>query len=138
MKLITGFVAATILMFGLILCCHAQPIVYNAFTTNAVPPVAVPATQPVTLVDAITKLVEAIGGLAASVMILARVLRKAVPDNWQTGILGRLLAHTALEVNPQLTPTPPNVAKPSVELKDVSTGAKVEPVEVPENKPPAV
>jgi len=135
MRLITGFVTATILLFGAILFCHAQPIVYNEFTTNAVPPASGQLAQ---LESGITKLIEAIGSLGAAILILARVLRKLVPDGWQTGIFGRLLAHTALEVNPQLTPTPPNVAKPSVELKDVSTGATVEPVEVPQTKPPAV
>lgn len=30
----------------------------------------------------------------------ARFLRKAIPDQMQTGIVGKLLAHAALEVNP--------------------------------------
>lgn len=36
----------------------------------------------------------------AAIFILARLLRKAVPDNWQSGTLGTLLKHSALEVNP--------------------------------------
>ena len=35
-----------------------------------------------------------------AVFLIARTLRKAIPDNAQTGQLGQLLKHLALEVNP--------------------------------------
>jgi hypothetical protein len=65
--------------------------------------------------------------ISVGLPVVSRYARKLVPDNLQTGKLGAALAHCALEINPQLTPTPPNVPKPSVVLQDVQTGAKVEP-----------
>jgi hypothetical protein len=58
---------------------------------------------------------------------VARDLRKILPDSWQTGKFGLVLKHVAREINPQLTPTPPDVAVKTVELKDVQTGAQVAP-----------
>lgn len=45
--------------------------------------------------------------IVGAIFIIARVLRKVIPDNAQTGKLGTVLKHAALEINPQLTPTPP-------------------------------
>ena len=70
--------------------------------------------NPSTLVDAV-RLVRDIWpnlsmqdcvSLIGAIFILARVLRKAVPDSMQTGSLGTILKHTALEINPQTTPAP--------------------------------
>jgi hypothetical protein len=71
--------------------------------------------NPSTLVDAIRLIrdvwpnlsIQDCVNLIGAVFILARVLRKAIPDSMQTGSLGTILKHTALEINPQLTSTPP-------------------------------
>lgn len=70
--------------------------------------------------------------LSVGVPVAARWLRKLVPDDLQTGAVGTALKHAALEINPNLTPTPPTVEKPAVVLTDQSTGAKVEPETVPQ------
>jgi hypothetical protein len=51
--------------------------------------------------------------VVAAIFIIARILRKGVPDNWQTGALGTFLKHAALEVNPQ-PPTPIATTQPPV------------------------
>ena len=38
--------------------------------------------------------------IVGAVFLIARTLRKAIPDNAQTGQLGQLLKHLALEINP--------------------------------------
>ncbi|MDE1868026.1 MAG: hypothetical protein KGI08_10000 [Thaumarchaeota archaeon] len=53
----------------------------------------------------------------AAIFILARLLRKAVPDNWQNGPIGTVLKHSALEVNPDqpkvtITQTTTNGTRP--------------------------
>ena len=51
-----------------------------------------------------------------AVFLIARTLRKAIPDNAQTGQLGQLLKHLALEANPaqgattEKPETPPTAA----------------------------
>ena len=51
--------------------------------------------------------------IVSGIFILARGLRKAIPDNLQTGTLGTILKHAALEINPApSTPTPPVAAQP--------------------------
>lgn len=47
-----------------------------------------------------------------TLFVLARLLRKAIPDNWQTGVIGTALKHTALEVNPD---------KPTVNVQQTLT-----------------
>ena len=44
---------------------------------------------------------EQIASLGMSIFLLARVLRKVIPDEVQNGKLGTLLKHLALEINPQ-------------------------------------
>ena len=51
--------------------------------------------------------------------LIARVLRKAIPDSAQTGQLGQLLKHLALEINPALGAT---IQKP-----------ETPPIQTPEN-----
>jgi hypothetical protein len=46
--------------------------------------------------------------LVGAVVIIARILRKVIPDNAQLGKAGTFLKHLALEINPQLTPPPPD------------------------------
>jgi hypothetical protein len=41
------------------------------------------------------------------IFISARVARKAVPDGKQNGLLGTVLKHAALEINPQSVVGPP-------------------------------
>jgi hypothetical protein len=50
--------------------------------------------------------------LIGAIFILARVLRKAVPDSMQTGSLGTILKHTALEINPQTNVEVPPAQSP--------------------------
>lgn len=59
------------------------------------------------MLDGITTAVKAYGLL----FLLARLLRKGVPDSMQANPLFQLLAHVGLEVNPQLTP--PKVRPPT-------------------------
>jgi hypothetical protein len=40
--------------------------------------------------------------------VSARFLRKGIPDNLQNGILGAVLKHAALEINPQTKPQTPD------------------------------
>jgi hypothetical protein len=40
-------------------------------------------------------------GLAVAAFFGARLLRKGLPDQWQTGIIGSALKHAALEINPR-------------------------------------
>ena len=40
-------------------------------------------------------------GLAVAAFFGARLLRKGLPDQWQTGIVGTALKHAALEINPK-------------------------------------
>lgn len=54
--------------------------------------------------------VTSIAEFIAELFIIARLLRKAVPDNLQNGRIGTLLKHAALEINPPPAVTPP---KPS-------------------------
>lgn len=68
--------------------------------------------------------VGSIASILGLVVIAARMLRKAIPDNLQTGAMGTALKHAALEINPSLTPTPPSVPQPAVVLKDQSTPAE--------------
>ena len=63
--------------------------------------------------------------LAVGVPVASRWLRKLIPDDLQTGNAGRVLQHMALEINPQLTPTPPDVAAPKTILAVQETGQKV-------------
>ena len=62
--------------------------------------------------------------------VSARLLRKGVPDAMQTGIVGTILKHAALEINPAQTPTPSNVTDQKVILADTATGAKIAPESV--------
>ena len=39
-----------------------------------------------------------------AIVLVARALRKLVPDNMQTGVAGTVLKHAALEINPTTTP----------------------------------
>ena len=41
-----------------------------------------------------------VGQFIVSVFVIARILRKAVPDSWQNGAIGTALKHCALEVIP--------------------------------------
>jgi hypothetical protein len=41
----------------------------------------------------------------AAIFLLARLLRKGVPDSWQNNVVGTFLKHAALEVNPVQTTT---------------------------------
>lgn len=45
--------------------------------------------------------------LGMAVFLFARVGRKAIPDAWQTGRIGSLLKHAALEINPGRKIPPP-------------------------------
>lgn len=74
--------------------------------------------------------------VAVGLPVVSRYARKLIPDRLQTGKLGDVLKHTALEINPGLTPTPPKVPAPAVELKDTATGAIVQPAPVPPANPP--
>lgn len=65
--------------------------------------------------------------VAVGLPVISRYARKLIPDRLQTGKLGDVLKHAALEINPGLTPTPPGVPAPAVELKDTATGAVVQP-----------
>ena len=65
--------------------------------------------------------------ISVGLPVAARWARKLIPDDLQTGKLGTALKHAALEINPALTPTPPDVAIPKTELKDTQTGAIVSP-----------
>jgi hypothetical protein len=93
---------ALILWMGILsaLVCHGQ--------TNAVPQ---PDVQQAvgTLIHAIFPHIsmEQIVAIVGAVVILARALRKAVPDNMQTALLGTILKHLALEINPVSTTPPP-------------------------------
>lgn len=49
---------------------------------------------------------EQIVAIVGAVVILARALRKAIPDSMQTQLLGTVLKHLALEINP-VKPTLP-------------------------------
>lgn len=49
----------------------------------------------------IQNIIETLGSIGAAILILARSLRKIIPDNLQTGSAGTLLKHFALEINPQ-------------------------------------
>ena len=60
-----------------------------------------------------------ITSLIGAVFVIARVLRKAIPDSAQTGQLGQLLKHLALEINPALGAT---IQKP-----------ETPPIQTPEN-----
>ena len=40
-------------------------------------------------------------GLAVAAFFGARLLRKGLPDQWQTGLIGTALKHAALEINPR-------------------------------------
>ena len=40
-------------------------------------------------------------GLAVAAFFGARLLRKGLPDQWQTGLIGTALKHAALEINPK-------------------------------------
>lgn len=83
---------------------------------------------------------EQITTILGALFLLARVLRKAIPDHVQTGGLGTFLKHIALEINPQETPTPANVQKPTVELVGQTSGevVKPEPVNPPSPAQPKV
>lgn len=70
----------------------------------------------------------------ATIFLAARILRKVIPDKFQTGKIGDVLKHSALEINPNLLATPPAVAKSTTELIDQTTGAKVEPVQTNQPK----
>jgi hypothetical protein len=48
------------------------------------------------------KVVEALGGLAAAVLVLARTLRKIIPDKSQVNGLGLALSHLSGEINPSI------------------------------------
>jgi hypothetical protein len=109
MKTIICLIMA-ILMFGGIVAM-AQ--------TNSVPPAALPDTT----VQDIAKVLQDFGinismsGIGQFVMLVflgARLARKGVPDSLQTGFIGTILKHAALEVNPQATPPP--VAAPAAKL----------------------
>lgn len=52
---------------------------------------------------------EDVAIITALIPIIARILRKAIPDNLQTGNAGTVLKHIALEINPQSTPPSPSV-----------------------------
>jgi hypothetical protein len=47
---------------------------------------------------------DQIVSIVGAVVIIARALRKAIPDNLQTAAFGTLLKHLALEINPVTTP----------------------------------
>jgi hypothetical protein len=52
----------------------------------------------------------------------ARYLRKGLPDRIQTGVIGTILKHAALEINPQNTPTPPQALPVSTNPGAALTG----------------
>ena len=62
------------------------------------------------LVNDVAKVVQDITGgnfdsivaTVGAIFLLARTLRKVVPDTWQTGKVGEVLKHAALEINPQV------------------------------------
>ena len=62
-----------------------------------------------------TMSVESLTALAGSVFILARILRKAIPDNQQTGAIGQILKHCALEINPKTDASSDQPSKPVIE-----------------------
>jgi hypothetical protein len=53
--------------------------------------------------------VGSVASVLGLVVLGARLLRKAIPDNLQTGQLAQLLKHVSLEINPV---TPPSPVKP--------------------------
>jgi hypothetical protein len=76
--------------------------------------------------------------LAVGVPVVSRWGRKLLPDSIQTGAAGTVLKNLALEINPELTPTPPNVANPKTTLEVVATGQPVAPVTLPTAEQPPI
>jgi hypothetical protein len=56
---------------------------------------------------------EQVEAVIGAIFILARVARKAIPDQYQTALLGTILKHLALEINPQLGIKVPSNSLPS-------------------------
>ena len=75
--------------------------------TNSIPPDTAADIAKVFNDFGIHATASGIGQLLALIFIGARLLRKGIPDKMQTGIVGTVLKHAALEINPQLTPEPP-------------------------------
>lgn len=109
-------------------------LVLGSFTAVAQTNVAVTNTPDVgqaigVLVHAVAPNVsmEQVASLVTALFVIARLLRKAIPDSAQTGALGTFLKHIALEINPQDNPTPSNVPVKTVELVGQATGETVKP-----------
>ena len=49
---------------------------------------------------------DQIVALIGSLVVIARILRKAIPDTKQTGTVGTILKHAALEINPPTASNP--------------------------------
>jgi len=47
--------------------------------------------------------------IIVAIFVLARAARKAIPDKYQQAILGTILKHLALEINPQDKPLPSDI-----------------------------
>ena len=58
--------------------------------------------------------VESIVAFLGALFIAARSLRKALPDNIQTGKIGQVLKHLSLEINPKIGASPDEPAKPVI------------------------
>ena len=112
---------SSILLALLILCALILCFAAHGQETNA--PVSAVATHPIpaNIKADLVKLFEDcldkinLSGLTSAgfiAWISARLLRKGVPDNLQTGIVGSILKHAALEINPEpaIKPQPAAIA----------------------------
>ena len=69
--------------------------------SNTVPPIITDIGRVITDICPTITLDQSVA-LVGAVFLIARTLRKAIPDNLQTGKLGTFLAHVALEINPKV------------------------------------
>ena len=102
-----------LIVIGLTLLCagviHAQT---NAPSMAGIPANPTPAWMDKTSGDISSVLgdfgvpatpqeIKGLLGLAVAAFFGARLLRKGLPDQWQTGLIGTALKHAALEINPK-------------------------------------
>lgn len=74
--------------------------------TNGVPTLQQSVTG---LCQVVSNNKEALVAVWGAIVLVARALRKLIPDDKQTGTLGTVLKHAALEINPATAtnPVPP-------------------------------
>lgn len=66
--------------------------------------------------------------IVLAIFILARAARKAIPDKYQQAILGTILKHLALEINPQDEPLPSDIKSVDVINKSAPQSVSTTPI----------